>query len=50
MLIGINGGYFPAICRVCLLIAASAITGGYYSAPNFLQFKEFELYWRAMFF
>ena len=20
MLIGINGGYFPAICRVCLLI------------------------------
>ena len=24
MLIGINGGYFPAICRVCLLIAVSA--------------------------
>ena len=33
MPIGINGGYFPAICRVC-----------------FLQFKEFELYWGAVFF
>ena len=33
MPIGINGGYFPAIGRVC-----------------FLQFKEFELYWGAVFF
>ena len=33
------------------LIAASSIPGGYYSAPNFfLQFKEFELYWGAVFF
>ena len=31
------------------LIAASAIPGGYYSAPIFLQFKEFELYWDAVF-
>ena len=35
---------------VCLLIAASAIPGGYYCAPNFLQFKEFELYWGAVLF
>ena len=28
---GINGCYFPAICRVCLIIAASSIPGGYYS-------------------
>ena len=34
VVMGINGGYFPAICRVCL-IAASAIPGGYYCAPNF---------------
>ena len=33
-----------------LLIAASSILGGYYSAPIFLQFKEFELYWGAVFF
>ena len=32
------------------LIAASSIPGGYYSAPKFLQFKEFELYWGAVFF
>ena len=32
MLIGINGGYFPAICRVCL-IAALIFSAGYYSAP-----------------
>ena len=32
------------------LIAVSAIPGGYYCAPIFLQFEEFELYWGAVFF
>ena len=31
------------------LIAASDILGSYYCAPNFLQFKEFELYWGTVF-
>ena len=31
------------------LLTASAIPGGYYCRPNFLQFKEFELYWGAVF-
>ena len=40
----------PAICRLCFLIVVSAIPGGYCCAPNFfLQFKEFELYWGAVF-
>ena len=26
-----------------------SFSAGYYSAPNFLQFKEFELYWGAVF-
>ena len=34
-----------------LLIAASAIPGGYFCDPNvFLHIKEFELYWGAVFF
>ena len=33
-----------------LLIAALIFSAGYYSAPIFLQFKEFELYWGAVFF
>ena len=33
MFIGINGGYFSAICRV--LIAALIFSAGYYSAPIF---------------
>ena len=37
--------------KYLFLIAASAIPGGSYSAPNFfLQYKEFELYWGAVFF
>ena len=32
-----------------LLIAALIFSAGYYRAP-FLQFKEFELYWGAVFF
>ena len=36
-----------------LLIAALIFSAGYYSAPiffkEFLQFKEFELYWGAVF-
>ena len=32
------------------LIAALIFSAGYYSAPIFLQFKEFELYWGAVFF
>ena len=45
MLIGINGGYFPAICRVCFkdfatnlnfpFLIAALILAGYYSAPIF---------------
>ena len=36
---------------VCLLIAALIFSAGYYSAPIFfLQIKEFELYWCAVFF
>ena len=31
------------------LIAALNFSAGYYSAPIFLQFKEFELYWCAVF-
>ena len=34
----------------CFLIAALIFSAGYYSAPIFLQFKEFELYWCAVFF
>ena len=30
------------------LIAALIFSAGYYSAPIFLQFKEFELYWGAV--
>ena len=52
--------YFQ-LCKVVspaayLLIAALILSAGYYSAPifynskNFLQFKEFELYWGAVFF
>ena len=41
-----KSGFYSYRC----LIAASSILGGYYSAPNFLQFKEFELYWGAVFF
>ena len=33
-----------------LLIAVPIFSAGYYSASNFLQFKEFELYWDAVFF
>ena len=33
-----------------LLITALIFSAGYYSAPIFLQFKEFELYWGAVFF
>ena len=37
--------------RASLLIAAPNFSAGYYSAPNFfLHFKEFELYWGAVFF
>ena len=32
------------------LIAALIFSAGYYSAPIFLHFKEFELYWGAVFF
>ena len=28
MLIGINGGYFPAICRVCFILLAFKSVGG----------------------
>ena len=52
--------FFEAVFKVFMLsimlfgftflIAASSIPGGYYSAPNFfLLFKEFELYWCAVF-
>ena len=38
------------ICKSLLLIAALIFSAVYYSAPNFfLQFKEFELYWGAVF-
>ena len=40
MLIGINGGYFPAICRVCFLIAALIFSAGYYGAPILFYFVE----------
>ena len=33
-----------------LFIAALIFSAGYYSAPILLQFKEFELYWGAIFF
>ena len=32
-----------------LLIAALVFSAGYYSDPIFLQIKEFELYWGAVF-
>ena len=32
------------------LIAAFIFSAGYYSAPIFIQFKEFGLYWGAVFF
>ena len=32
------------------LIAALIFSAGNYSAPIFLQFKEFELFWGAVFF
>ena len=32
------------------LIAALIFSTGYFSAPIFLEFKEFELYWGAVFF
>ena len=35
---------------VAFLIAVLIFSAGYYSAPIFLQFKEFELYWGAVFF
>ena len=41
---GLIGGIF------FLLIAALIFSAGYYCAPIFLQFKEFELYWGAVFF
>ena len=37
MLIGINGGYFPAICRVCFIFS-----GDFY-ALNFLRRLNFSL-------
>ena len=46
MLIGTNGGYFPAICRVCFFYSCEAIL----RCSWFLQFKEFELFWGAVFF
>ena len=35
--------------ELSLLIAALIFSAAYYSAPIFLQFKEFELYWGAVF-
>ena len=34
---------------ISLLIAALIFSAGYYCARIFLQFKEFELYWGAVF-
>ena len=43
MPIGINGCYFPAICRVCLLIADLIFSAGYYSAPIFFKLRSCKL-------
>ena len=44
MLIGINGGYFPTICRVCFYISKNLNGIG---ALSFLRLEE--EYWRSPF-
>ena len=34
MLIGINGGYFPAICRVCLFISSATVKKNFYASND----------------
>ena len=34
MLIGINGGYFPAICRVCFIVHIALMISVLLEAPN----------------
>ena len=51
-----NGDHFLEVSLSAIyhfssfLIAALIISAGYYCARIFLQFKEFELYWGAVFF